>query len=305
MSLQPYDIEVGRLVDAGTANVPKKFGLPDTHPACDVALRIAAQHARGCCPAQIFNELTESGLTPDEAVNAIGQALPDEDAEVLGTLLRPCPDRWYATSSLSMGDAEVRLLLQRRDPHLALFEGFASPDECNAIIEATRERLAPIAVGGPAGDLQIVSRLRSSRGARLWVHESELARRIIGRAAELLDWPATHFENVAVQQYRSGEEFRPHVDYFAPGSEGLRWGGQRVATMLVYLNTPLGGGCTDFPNAGLRVHPVQGGAVSFTYPDRSFPKATLHAGRPVTAGEKWIATLWMRQGPHRLPLTPA
>lgn len=272
--------------------------------AVDV-LQIAAQHAVGRCPAQIFNDLTEFGLTAQEAVNAIGLALPGEDPEEVRSLLRLCPDRWYETSNLATGDAKVRLLLQRRDPHLALFEGFVSPDECDALIEATRERLAPIPVGGPAGELQIVSRLRSSRGARLRVRESELARRIIGRAAELLDWPATHFEDVAVQQYRIGEEFRPHVDYFARGSEGLRWGGQRLATMLVYLNTPVGGGCTDFPNAGLRVLPVQGRAVSFTYPDRSFPNATLHAGRPVTAGEKWIATLWMRQGPHRPPLTPA
>ena len=272
--------------------------------AVDV-LQIAARHARGCCPAQIFNELTESGLTAAEAVNAIGLALPGEDPEVLATLLRPCPDRWYHGSCLAMGDASVRLLMQRRDPHLALFEGFVSPEECDAIIEAVRERLTPIPVGGPAGELQIVSSLRSSRGARLRVHESELARRLIGRAAELLAWPATHFENVAVQQYRKGEEFRPHVDYFAPGSEGLRWGGQRVATMLVYLNRPLGGGCTEFRNAGLRVLPVQGRAVFFTYPDRSFPNATLHAGCPVTAGEKWIATLWMRQGPHQPALTPA
>jgi prolyl 4-hydroxylase len=75
----------------------------------------------------------------------------------------------------------------------------------------------------------------------------------------------------------------------------LERGGQRVATILMYLNTPDGGGATTFPDVGLEVTPVKGNAVFFTY-DRPHPDTkTLHGGAPVTAGIKWAATKWLRE----------
>ena len=42
--------------------------------------------------------------------------------------------------------------------------------------------------------------------------------------------------------------------------------------------------------------PVQGNGVFFSY-DRPHPSTrTLHGGAPVTAGEKWVATRWLREG---------
>ncbi len=41
--------------------------------------------------------------------------------------------------------------------------------------------------------------------------------------------------------------------------------------------------------------PVRGNALFFSY-DRAHPSTkTLHGGAPVTAGEKWVATKWMRE----------
>jgi prolyl 4-hydroxylase len=66
--------------------------------------------------------------------------------------------------------------------------------------------------------------------------------------------------------------------------------------MVMYLNTPTDGGATTFPDVGLDVMPVRGNAVYFSY-DRAHPcTGTLHGGAPVLAGEKWVATKWLRQG---------
>ena len=47
--------------------------------------------------------------------------------------------------------------------------------------------------------------------------------------------------------------------------------------------------------AGLEVAPVKGAAVFFAY-DRPHPDSkTLHGGTPVTLGEKYVATKWMRE----------
>ena len=60
--------------------------------------------------------------------------------------------------------------------------------------------------------------------------------------------------------------------------------------------TPEGGGATTFPDVGLEVAPVRGNAVFFSYERAHASTKTLHGGAPVTAGEKWVATKWLREG---------
>ena len=56
------------------------------------------------------------------------------------------------------------------------------------------------------------------------------------------------------------------------------------------------GGATVFPDVNLEVAPIKGNAVFFSY-DRPHPMTrSLHGGTPVVAGEKWVATKWLREG---------
>ena len=65
--------------------------------------------------------------------------------------------------------------------------------------------------------------------------------------------------------YERGQLYAPHfdaVEAHAPaGRLFLQNGGQRVATLLSYLNTPAAGGCTAFPTLPLRVAPRAGAAL--------------------------------------------
>jgi prolyl 4-hydroxylase len=67
----------------------------------------------------------------------------------------------------------------------------------------------------------------------------------------------------------------------------------------MYLNTPDGGGATAFPEIGLTVTALRGSAVYFAYDTGD--TTSLHAGLPVTKGEKWIATKWLRERPFQGP----
>ena len=61
------------------------------------------------------------------------------------------------------------------------------------------------------------------------------------------------------------------------------------------------GGGTAFPEANLVVDARMGRAVAFRNTDdagRPDPDS-LHAGTPVLAGEKWLATLWFRERRYR------
>ena len=130
--------------------------------------------------------------------------------------------------------------------------------------------------------------------------ETPLCRRIEARIAALVNWPVANGEGLQVLHYVPGAEYKPHHDYFDPAQPGmasvLKRGGQRVGTVVMYLNTPQQGGGTSFPEVALEVAPIKGNAVFFSY-DRPHPiSRTLHAGAPVIAGEKWVATKWLREG---------
>jgi len=130
----------------------------------------------------------------------------------------------------------------------------------------------------------------------------------------------TGLQNVEYGQivrYRHGQQFKPHYDQFdgttSSGAREIREGGQRGATLLVYLKCPDGGGATVFPKAGLSVLPVPRAAIFWRHqlPNGQTDPRTLHGGTPVTAGEKVAMNLWARLPRARLgvqinrQLTPA
>ena len=66
---------------------------------------------------------------------------------------------------------------------------------------------------------------------------------------------------------------------------------------MTYLNDVPAGGQTVFPALGWAVSPLRGNAVYFEYGDDQgrVDARSLHASAPVTQGEKWVVTKWMRQ----------
>jgi prolyl 4-hydroxylase len=145
-----------------------------------------------------------------------------------------------------------------------------------------------------------VNASRTSDGMFFERGETPLIQRIEARIGELLRWPVENGEGLQILRYRPGAEYRPHQDYFDPVHPGtarvLQRGGQRVGTLVMYLNTPRGGGATTFPEVGLDVAPVRGNAVFFSYDRPAASTRTLHGGAPVIDGEKWVATKWLREG---------
>ena len=129
--------------------------------------------------------------------------------------------------------------------------------------------------------------------------ENELVKTIETRIAKLVNWPVERGEGLQVLHYKPGAEYKPHYDYFDPAHAGsmtiLQRGGQRLGTVLLYLNNPEKGGGTIFPDAGgFEASPRKGNAVFFSYSKPHPDSKSLHGGSPVIAGEKWVATKWLR-----------
>ena len=121
------------------------------------------------------------------------------------------------------------------------------------------------------------------------------------RLAHYAKMPVENSEILTILHYEIGDEYRPHHDYFDPAVPGretaLKRGGQRVATLMTYLNGVEQGGATEFPDAGLRIDPEPGTGLLFfnVLEDGSPDPLTRHAGTPVLSGDKWIATRWIRE----------
>ncbi len=143
---------------------------------------------------------------------------------------------------------------------------------------------------------------RTSRGAFLpYGKTNEMILKIEERIAELTHYPIENGEALHVLRYGKGQEYQPHWDYFPrrtpAGIESLARGGQRVATVIMYLQEPKEGGETIFPRLNLSVPPTKGSAILFfnCLEDGNEDPRTLHGGAPVEAGVKWIATKWIRE----------
>jgi prolyl 4-hydroxylase len=198
------------------------------------------------------------------------------------------------------GDRMVQVVLSMEHPAIAVFANLLSADECEGLRTLAAGRLARSETVVHATGGSEVNAARTSEGMFFNRGENELVSRIEARLAALLNWPLENGEGLQVLRYAPGAEYKPHFDYFDPVQPGtaavLRRGGQRVGTVVMYLNTPEEGGATVFPDAGVTVHPIEGHAVFFSYSQPAAATKTLHGGAPVRQGEKWVATKWLRQG---------
>jgi prolyl 4-hydroxylase len=193
----------------------------------------------------------------------------------------------------------VGISLSVENPTLRVLENLLAAEECDELIALAQPRLKRALTVASDGSNQVDQR-RTSEGMFFTLNELPLVGRIEQRLATLLGMPVSHGEGLQILHYLPGQEYEPHFDWFDPQQPGYdtitKVGGQRVASVVMYLNTPAQGGGTAFPELGLTVTARRGAAVYFAY--EGGDRQSLHAGLPVQHGEKWIATKWLRERPY-------
>jgi prolyl 4-hydroxylase len=209
-----------------------------------------------------------------------------------------------APNVFETSDRPVALLFALAAPRIVLFGNLLSAEECEQLIELSRGKLARSSVVNAETGNYDLHPHRTSSGTHFARGENDLIQRIERRVSELVQLPEERGEPLQILHYQPGGEYRPHFDYFDPALPGneavLKQGGQRVATLVMYLNDVEAGGSTVFPTVGLDVLPRRGNAVYFAYTTEQgeLDARSLHGGSPVSTGEKWIATKWFRQRPY-------
>ncbi len=270
---------------------------------------IIAQAQQGFAADVVLQSMMASGWTEDVAIDALETTLREhlqtgQPAGAITAMLPPAvpvPQPAIADSPLyiNVGDRKISVLSTMTNPNIVVFGNLLSDEECDALIAAAKPRLArSLTVATKTGGEEL-NVDRTSNGMFFKRDENEVVKTVEHRLAVLADWPVENGEGLQVLHYRPGAEYKPHYDYFDPNEPGtptiLKRGGQRVATIIMYLSEPEKGGATVFPDVQFDVAPKRGNAVFFSY-NRAHPSSkSLHGGAPVIKGEKWIATKWLRE----------
>ncbi|MFN3957016.1 MAG: 2OG-Fe(II) oxygenase [Tepidimonas ignava] len=265
---------------------------------------IVQQAQAGCTPEAVLQAMLRAGWNEDVALAAMEQTLQEHVASLPAAAQAPVAPRPQlalreGAHTIDAGDRIVHVLATLRRPRLAVLGNVLAPEECDALMRLAEPRLKRSRTVQTATGGEELNADRTSDGMFFRRGETPLIQRIEARLSRLVQWPVENGEGLQVLRYRPGAQYKPHYDYFDPRAPGTpritARGGQRVATLVMYLSEPVRGGGTTFPDIGLEVLPQRGGAVFFAY-DRPDPATlTLHGGAPVLEGEKWVATKWLRE----------
>ena len=196
------------------------------------------------------------------------------------------------------------VIMHSADPILYVVNDFLSNDECDAFVEASEGKLKPSTVISPDQAIQHESRTSEN----CWIDHSanDVVHEVSKRFSILVQMPIRNAEQYQLVYYKKGTEYKPHFDSFdyetEDGKKNWEPGGQRMITVIAYLNDVEEGGETGFPELGINIPPKKGDAVVFhntmTNDAHIHPKInpkSLHGGMPVIKGEKWMVNLWFRE----------
>lgn len=211
------------------------------------------------------------------------------------------------------------------DPMVICVDDFFSNEECDeyvALCENPKKRTSN-------NDMPMMSRsktvgkdslAKAQRTSTTWFHHFQATPALMAKASRLVGLRnIDRWEEPQTVRYQQTEKFTWHLDALAPSNTLKDSGGQRIATLLVYLNDvgENNGGATVFRDLGkdgdyLRVQPRKGSALLF-FPAAGgiagtpFDVRTLHAGEAMSKDadtSKWIAQLWLRENTLYSPTAP-
>lgn len=186
------------------------------------------------------------------------------------------------------------------DPLIHEYPNFLTLEECDIIIKCSNLLLQDSTITGQKKGIKSSNRI--SKNCWLNHNHNSMIQNICERISSIVNYPLSHAEKMQVIYYPEGGKYDAHYDgWNYDGSEKTRrlmkYGGQRIMSVLCYLNTPIEGGETYFPKKKINVKAEKGKCLIFSncYKDTIIKHDdSYHQSCEVKKGEKWVFTLMFR-----------
>jgi prolyl 4-hydroxylase len=185
---------------------------------------------------------------------------------------------------------------RQSSPRIATLNRLLTGEECDYVVSRGTPYLKRAQVAG-SQTLDI----RTNTAAALGLIESDaLIQSLDELICRALGEPAAHGENLSLLHYTPGQQFAAHCDWIDPTnparSKELELSGQRIKTLIVYLNEGYEGGETVFTRVGWRFKGKRGDALMWDNVDTggSVDPRTLHEGTAPRSSDKFVLSKWMR-----------
>lgn len=177
-----------------------------------------------------------------------------------------------------------------------IYPNFITSEEADYILEQSKQKFEDSTIIG-GYDVNI------RKSQTCWLYKTdETIKNIIQRVCDMHNYPIERAEDLQVVKYDPNGYYNEHHDSCCDENkkckEFIERGGNRVVTMVIYLNDDFEGGATRFINLDKDIKPDKYSGILFYPMNKSGKKChrkALHAGLPVTSGNKYIANVWIRE----------
>tara|TARA_Y100001958_G_C21216227_1_gene541638 strand:- start:1028 stop:1642 length:615 start_codon:yes stop_codon:yes gene_type:complete len=196
------------------------------------------------------------------------------------------------------------------DPYIYTIDNFLSEKECKFIINVSKDNLKLAGVSKMDNEKGLeTGKYKGRTNSSYWMTHDAYPEtlKIAKKIAKKIGCNYKCFESFQVIHYNENEEYKYHYDAYDMNEtekykKFTRERGNRLRTVLVYLNDVEEGGGTGFDTLNeyegeIIVEPKMGKMVVFNNvnDDGSLNRKSRHAGLPVIKGEKWAFNLWLRE----------
>ena len=175
------------------------------------------------------------------------------------------------------------------DPLICEIENFLSKAECEKLINSTNQHMDESNINFGQKD----KTYRQSKSIN--INDDELEMKVTATVNELLKSNFFPNQEIQITKYSIGGFYKEHFDAFLDHQEDGRK--QRLISAIIYLNDNFNGGETTFDRLKFSIPPRTGkliifknciGDTNYIHPN------SLHSSEEITKGQKFVATLWLR-----------
>ena len=195
----------------------------------------------------------------------------------------------------------VKMNILYDDPKIFTIDNYLTNEECDHFINLSKNKLKRSLVS--IANKGSISEGRTGENCWIMHNNDKITKSVSEKIAKLVEIPIENAESFQLIHYDKTQQYRQHYDGWDHNNSDktlrcLKYGGQRLVTVLCYLNDVKEGGGTKFTKLNKEVEAKKGKLLFFRNVEEGSNikhKLSEHAGMPVIEGEKFAFNLWFRE----------